>query len=383
MTSTGSGRRVLIATDKFKGSAAAAEVAASLGAGLHRADRSLAVDSCPVADGGDGTVEAAVAAGFDRVPVVVTGPTGRPVTAVYARDGSRAVIELASAAGLVRLPGGEPAPMTATSRGVGETIAAAVDAGCTQVVLGIGGSASTDGGAGMAQALGAKLTDASGSPIGAGGGSLQDLARVDLEPVHRHLAGVEILVACDVDNPLTGPQGAAAVYGPQKGASPDEVHALDSGLDHFADVVAEATGADERETTGSGAAGGVGFAAIALLGASLRPGIDLVLQLTGFSDRLAEASLVITGEGSLDEQTLRGKAPVGVATKAVRAGVPVVAVCGRNLLDDPSLTAAGITRAYPLTDLEPDSARSIAEAPELLIRVGERIAADLRSGALP
>lgn len=377
MTPSGPARRVVIATDKFKGSCSAAEVGASLASGIRRADPSVSVDVCPVADGGDGTVDAAAASGFELVPVVASGPTGAPVTTHYARHGEEAVIELADVCGLVRLPNADAAPMTASSRGAGEVIGAAVDAGCTRIVLGIGGSASTDGGAGMVQALGAVLVDGAGAAIGPGGGPLGDATRIDLEPVHRRLAGVDVVIASDVDNPLTGPHGAAAVYGPQKGASPSQVRALDEALDRFADVVAGATGRDERATPGSGAAGGVGFAAIALLGAHLRTGIDVVLEMVGFDGRVAGASLVVTGEGSLDEQTLRGKAPAGVAAAAARAGVPVVAVCGRNLLDTESLTAANITRVHPLSDLEPDPARSVADAPKLLERLGEQLVAEL------
>lgn len=315
--------------------------------------------------------------GFVRVPVVASGPTGCPVTTSYARNGERAVIELADVCGLVRLPDGEAAPMTATSRGLGEVVAAAIDLGCRSIVLGIGGSSSTDGGAGMAQALGAVLTDADGALIGPGGGALADVAGIDLAPLRRRLAGIEILVASDVDNPLTGPHGAAAVCGPQKGATPDQVRILDATLRHFADVVGVATGRDEQDTPGSGAAGGVGFAAIALLGARLGTGIDVLLDMVGFEERLSDAALVITGEGSLDEQTLRGKAPVGVAAAAARAGVPVVAVCGRKLLSDAALAEAGISRAYALSDLEPDPSRSMAAAPELLERLGAQITTDL------
>ena len=193
------------------------------------------------------------------------------------------------------------------------------------------------------------------------------------------MAGVRVILASDVDNPLTGPKGAAAVYGPQKGATPEQVRELDVALTRFADVVAETTGADFRGHAGAGAAGGTGFAALAFLAAELRPGVDLVLELVGFSDRLAEADLVVTGEGALDEQTLHGKAPAGVAAAAVAAGVPVVAVCGRNLLDTESLRSAGIIAAYAITDLEPDVQKCIADPAPLLARIGERMATDLLS----
>lgn len=366
---------VLIASDKFKGSLTAAQVAEAVGAGVRRARPDADIVAVPVADGGDGTLAAAVAAGFDLVPVTATGPTGDPVATGYARRGEVAVVELADVCGLVRLPDG-PAPLAATSRGAGDVIAAALDAGCRRIVLGIGGSASTDAGAGLIAALGARLLDASGADLPDGGGALADLARLDLTPLAARLAGAEVVVACDVDNPLTGPVGAAATYGPQKGADPGQVALLDDALGHFADVVACSTGQDRRGVPGAGAAGGVGFAALALLGAELRPGIELVLDLVGFHDALAEADLVITGEGALDEQTLHGKAPAGVAAAARAAGVPVVAVCGVNRLDDDRLHTAGIGAAYALTDIGPDLQRCLTDGAPLLERLGARIAAE-------
>ena len=376
---------VLIASDKFKGSLTAAQVARAVEVGVRRNRPDVIVTSVPVADGGDGTLAAAVAAGFTEVPVKATGPTGQPVVSSYARQGDLAVVELADVSGLVRLPGGERAPTTATSRGTGDVIAAAVEAGCRRVVVGIGGSASTDGGAGMVQALGARLSDGEGNELDAGGAHLSSLGSIDLAPLRERMRAVEVTVACDVDNPLTGSVGAAAVYGPQKGADAGQVRELDDALTHWADVVAEATGRDHRDRPGAGAAGGVGFAALALLDAQLRPGIDLVLDLVGFHDHLPGADLVITGEGALDEQTLHGKAPAGVAAAARAAGVPVVAVCGHNTLDDERLHAAGIASAYALTDLEPDIQRCMVEGASLLETLGERIAAEQlpRAGSTP
>lgn len=366
---------VLVAPDKFKGSLTAEEVARAVVTGLRRvAEPEVVV--VPVADGGDGTVAAAVAAGFTAVPVTASGPTGEPVRTAYARKGAVAVVEMADVSGLVRLPGGVRRALTATSRGLGEVMAAAVDAGCTDVVVGIGGSASTDGGAGMIAALGARLLDAEGEQLGGGGVSLSALATVELDELRERLRGVTVTVACDVDNPLTGPRGAAAVYGPQKGADTGDVALLDAALGHFADVLTRETGQDVRDQAGAGAAGGVGYAALAVLGAALRPGIELVLDLVGFHARLAGADLVITGEGSLDEQTLHGKAPAGVAAAASAKGIPVVAVCGRTTLEPRRIRAAGITTAYALTDLEPDVERCMTEAAPLLERLGERIAAE-------
>jgi glycerate kinase len=373
--------RVLIASDKFKGSLTAAEVAAAVGAGVRRARPDAVVDTLPVADGGDGTLAAAEAAGFTLVEVVATGPTGKPVRTSYARKDDLAVVEMAAVSGLSRLPDGVPAPMSATSRGTGEVIAAAVDAGCRRVVLGIGGSASTDGGLGLIRGLGARALDADDHEVGEGGGALAAVRTLDLSPLRARIAGVAVTVACDVDNPLTGPRGAAAVYGPQKGADPAQVRELDRALTHWADVVAGTIDEDDRQVPGAGAAGGVGFAAVSLLGAELRSGIALVLELMGFADRLAGVDLVITGEGSLDEQTLHGKVVAGVAAAAGAAGIPVVAVCGRTNLDRDRLRDAGVAAAYALTDLEPDVRRCMAEPVPLLRRLGVRIAAD-RLGAL-
>jgi glycerate kinase len=329
-----------------------------------------------VADGGDGTLAAALAAGYDEVVVTAAGPTGRARSTRFARSGELAVVELAEVCGLDLLRGAPLAPMTATSRGVGEVLAEAVAQGCRRVVLGIGGSASTDGGAGMLAALGARLLDARGTALADGGAALAGLHTLQVDRLTEGLAGIEVTVACDVTNPLLGPSGAAATYGPQKGADAEQVRTLDSALAHWADVVATTTGTDARTSPGAGAAGGVGFAALALLGASMRPGIEVVLELVGFDAALRGTDLVITGEGSLDEQTLHGKAPIGVARVAGAAGIPVVAVCGRSVLTDAALRAAGITRTYRLTDLEPDVDRCIAGAGPLLEVLGERIAAD-------
>ena len=372
--------RVVIAPDKFKGSLSALGVAEAVGAGVGRVRPDVAVTAVPVADGGDGTVAAAVAAGFAAVEVTASGPTGEPLRTRYARRGDLAVVEMADVSGLVRLPGDVPAPMTASSRGTGEVVAAAVDAGCRRIVIGLGGSASTDGGAGLLRALGARLLSPDGSEVGEGGGALAGVAGLDLTPLRSRMAGVELTVACDVDNPLTGPHGAAAVYGPQKGASPAQVAELDDALARWADVVAAATGRDLRADSGAGAAGGTGFAALAVLGASLRSGIDLVLDLVGFRERTAGADLVITGEGSLDEQTLHGKAVAGVAAAARAAGVPVVAVCGRNTLEPDSLHRRGVAAAYPLIDLEPDVGRCMADAAELLRALGARVAEERLPG---
>jgi glycerate kinase len=367
---------VVLAPDKFKGSLPAAAVARHLAAGLRRAAPGTPITTVPVADGGDGTVDAACAAGFRRVPVVATGPTGDPVSTAYAERDGTAVVELAAVSGLARLPDGRLDPFGATSAGTGEVVAAALDAGCRRIVLGVGGSACTDGGAGMLAALGAVARDDAGRPVPPGGAGLARVAALDLAGLHPGLAGAEVVLASDVDNPLTGPRGAAAVFGPQKGASPDDVAALDAGLRRWAAVVAGATGRDHSGEPGAGAAGGVGFAALAVLGARMRPGIDLVLELAGFADTLRGADLVVTGEGCLDEQTLHGKAPAGVAAAAAAAGVPVVAVAGRCTLGPDELARHHIRAAYALTDLDPDPRRCIAHAGALLERIAVLIVHD-------
>ncbi len=399
--------KIVIAPDKFKGSLAADRVAAAIAAGLRAELPAAELVTIPVADGGDGTVDAAVAAGLERVPVTVAGPTGEPVAASYARRGGVAVVELACACGLALLPGGRREPLAASSYGAGQVLAAALEAGGTRgpgaaleaggtrgpgaaleagtrrIIFGVGGSASTDGGAGLLQALGARVLDGRGRPLARGGGALREVAALDLTGLHPGLRDCSVILATDVTNPLTGPDGAAEVYGPQKGATPAQVSELASGLRRWAAVVAAATGTDWSRAPGAGAAGGVGFAALAVLGAAAQPGIAVVLDLVGFEAALDGAALVITGEGSLDAQTLSGKAPAGVARAAARRGIPVIAVAGRNTLTETQLAEAGITAVYPLSDLEPDPVRSTADAGPLLERVGRAVAREVQAVAWP
>lgn len=360
---------VVAAPDKFKGSLTAAAAAAALARGIAKVRPDLPVHQIPVADGGDGTVAAAVAAGFQPVTATVHGPTGQPVTATIAVRDDVAVVEAAAAGGLAQLPGGQPAPLTASSYGVGELLRVAEQAGARTIVLGVGGSASTDGGAGMIQALGGRLRDGRGAELPPGGVALADLATVDLTELR--LPG-DVILASDVDNPLLGATGAAAVFGPQKGADPAQVTLLDNALHIWSNQINPAVAADP----GAGAAGGIGFAAMAVLGATRRSGIELLLDLIGFAKHLPGAELVITGEGSLDEQSLHGKAPIGVVDAATRAGVPAIAVAGRCVLSPPALAGAGIAAAYALSDIEPDLARSIADADRLLEQLAVRIARD-------
>jgi glycerate 2-kinase len=365
--------RVVLAPDSFRGSLSAATVVDHLARGISSVRADVRLVRCPVADGGEGTLDAALGAGFTRVPVRAAGPAGRPVeTAIAVRDGV-AVAEMADACGLIRMGSGRLNPLGASSRGAGDLIRAALDAGCHKIVLAVGGSASTDGGAGMLEALGARLQDADGIAVSPGGAGLTQLSRVDLSSLDRRLASTKIVLASDVDNPLLGPDGAAAVYGPQKGATEADVRLLEKALTRWADLVdAQSVG-----LPGAGAAGGVGFAAMAALGARMRPGIDVVLDLVGLRDVVEDADLVIAGEGKLDEQTLRGKAVAGVASVARAFRIPAVAVCGVRLLDDDGVARLGLRRVYALTDLEPDRERCLADAGALVERVGRRIAADL------
>ncbi len=379
-TRAGTGRvsRVLIAADKFKGSLTAVQVAERVMAGLRRVVPGVEVEALPVADGGDGTVDAAVAAGFERREVRVAGPLGDELTAAFALRGGTAVVEMAEASGLQRLPAGVFAPLTSSTYGSGELLRAALDAGARTIVFGVGGSATTDGGAGMLSALGARFVDAEGEPVAPGGAALSDVATADLSGLDPRLSSVDFVLASDVDNPLTGPKGAPAVYGPQKGASPDDVEILDAALGHFAAVLEKSIGSRATEyaaAPGAGAAGGIGYGAL-VLGARFRPGIEVMLDVLGFAPALERATLVITGEGSLDEQTLHGKAPAGVAAAARAAGKEVVAVCGRLALRPEALGRAGIRRAYPLTEVEPDIARCISDAGPILETVAQNIARD-------
>lgn len=375
MTSNTS-RVVLVAPDKFKGSLTARDVAMALASGISDAHPELRVVTCPVADGGEGTVEAAIASGFRSRTATVRGPLGHPVDAVFATKGATAVVELAQASGLQLLPHPGPSPQTAavaTTYGTGELVVAALDAGATRIVLGLGGSATTDGGAGMLQALGATFRDHEGTLLAAGVAHPSAVASADLAGLDPRIAGAEIVVATDVDNPLCGPRGAAAVFGPQKGATADLAHALDQDLRRWSRVLAEAGVTASPEHAGAGAAGGVGFAALGALRARARPGVDVVLELVGFENLLADACLVVTGEGSLDEQSLSGKAPIGVLRAAQARGVPTVAVAGRCLLEPGVLARVGFQAVHTLQDREPDLTTCILEAPRLLREVGREL----------
>jgi len=323
--------RIIVAPDSYKSSVSALGVAAAMARGIHAVFPEAEVQQVPVADGGEGTVEALVAATGGRFELTeVPGPLGDPVRARWGvlGDGRTAVLEMAAASGLPLIPEGRRDPRITSTAGTGWLIRAALDAGLRRLIIGIGGSATNDGGAGMARALGARFLDAQGQALPEGGAALVRLERIDLAGLDPRLAEAEILVACDVDNPLTGPRGASAIYGPQKGASPDQVQELDRALAVFARVATRATGREVGDLPGAGAAGGLGGGLLWFTPARLRPGVAIVLEATAFEALVAGADLVITGEGRTDAQTAMGKAPVGVAAVAQRQGVPVLCLSG-------------------------------------------------------
>lgn len=343
--------KLVIAPDSFKESMPAEAAAAAIAESWRKVFPDADIRLCPMADGGEGTVDAVLAAtGGERRELQVCGPLGKPVVAHWGwlANERQAVIEMAAASGLHWVAADQRDALVTTSYGTGELLLAALDAGARRIILGIGGSATNDGGAGLLEALGVRLLDASGQPLGRGGAALAGLRHIEMKGVDARLAGTEIIVAADVDNPLCGPRGASHVFGPQKGASPDQVEQLDRALSHFADIMAAALGEDHRDVPGVGAAGGLGFAARTVLGAQFRPGIELVAELSGLADAVQGADLVITGEGRLDGQSLHGKTPVGVARIAQAAGVPVIALAGSLGDGYERLYETGIGAAFSL-----------------------------------
>jgi glycerate 2-kinase len=360
--------RVLVAPDAFKGTLTAAEAAEAMAAGVRDALPGADVRLLPLADGGDGSVDALVRSGYARRTVTARGPTGRPADAAVAVRGSTVVVELANACGIALLGDGPLAPMTSTTEGLGDAILAALDDGVRDLVICLGGSASTDGGAGLLCALGARIADAQGRPLRPDGGHLGEVAALDLAGLDARLAGVRVTVATDVTSPLLGPDGAAAVFAPQKGASPEEVALLESGLRQWSTVLARSTGIHTAHIPGAGAAGGTAAAAIAALGASVVSGADVIQQALDLAGAIAASDLVLAGEGRLDEQSLLGKGTGSVARAAAAAGVPVLAVCGRIDLEDDQLRGLGIVGASALLDAAAHSADALAQAAPLARR---------------
>jgi len=368
--------RIAIAPDSFKECAAASRVALAMATGVRRAVPEAQLDLIPLADGGEGTVEALVSATGGRiVAAAATGPLGEPLETFYGvlGDGRTAVIETAAASGLHRVPPERRDPRIATTRGTGELLRHALEAGYRRIVVGLGGSATNDCGAGLAQALGYSLQDADGRELPAGGAALSRLARIDARDVLHALHEAEIVAACDVDNPLCGPRGASRVYGPQKGATPEAVEELDAALCRAGEIIERDLGVPVLDLPGAGAAGGLGAGVVAFAGATLRPGIELVAEATDLEGRVARADLVLTGEGALDAQTAHGKTPVGVARLAKRHGVPVVALAGRLGDGYKAVYAHGVDAAFSIVPGPMPLEEALARADELLANAAEAV----------
>ncbi|WP_336354823.1 glycerate kinase [Pseudomonas granadensis] len=361
--------KVVIAPDSFKDSLSAQGVAEAIALGLAQVWPQATLVKCPMADGGEGTVESILAACAGELRRSrVRGPLGAPVEAAWGwlPHTQTAIIEMAEASGLQLVPPGQRDACISSTFGTGELIRAALDAGAQRVILAIGGSATNDGGAGAMQALGLKLLDAQDQPLVPGGLALAQLARLDLSALDPRLAQVRFDIAADVNNPLCGPHGASAIFGPQKGASPAQVQQLDHALGHFAELCAQALGKDVSDEPGSGAAGGLGFAAKAFLGAQFQAGVEVVAELVGLADAVKGADLVITGEGRFDAQTLRGKTPFGIARIAKQHGVPVVVIAGTLGEGYQELYDHGIDAAFAVTSGPMSLEQACAEAPRLL-----------------
>jgi glycerate kinase len=366
--------RVVVAPDKFKGSLDAAGVAAALAAGVRDVIPDAVLELVPMADGGDGTIDAFLAGGAVARSVRVSGPLGDPVDAVYAREGELAIIEMAAASGLALL-GKRRDPRRATTRGTGELLRDAMDGGARRIVLGIGGSATTEGGAGALAALGARFLDAAGAALEPLPDALARLVRVDLSALDARLATLDLAIACDVDNPLLGPAGAATIYGPQKGATPQDVAFLDGVLARLADAMTAATGRDLRDLPGAGAAGGLGWALASACCARLERGVELVADVRGLQRALEGADWCFTGEGRIDAQTLRGKVVDGVAALARAARVPVVAFGGSvDPAVEPELRARGV-RCVPVVPGPVALDKAMREAAANLRAAASRVAA--------
>lgn len=360
---------ILIAPDKFKGSLTALQAAQAVERGIKRADPAVKTILLPLADGGEGTVDAILnAVGGEKEKVTVTGPLGTPVNAHFGVvDKATAIIEMAAASGLQLVPEAERNPMNTTTYGTGELVIAALNKGCKRIIVGIGGSATNDAGMGMAMALGAKFFSKEDREFETGNGkNLSKVRHIDTKRMDPRIKSTEFVVASDVQNTLYGPEGAAYVYAPQKGASPDIIEALDRGLRNFSSVIKNDLGMDITAVRGAGAAGGSGGGFIAFTGANLVSGIDLVIEMTGFLDRLKEADLVVTGEGKIDKQSLYGKVVSGVAVLAERQRVPVVAICGRMAGDVEEFKRIGLDRIFAIADEATDTGYAMQNAAKLL-----------------
>jgi len=367
--------KIVIASQGFKGNLSALRVSQAIEAGIRRVVPDVTTAIVPMADGGEGTMQALVdAIGGEIIPVEVTGPLGEHVTAHWGflSDEITAVIEMAAASGLNLVPSEKRNPLLTTTYGTGELIRDALERGCRKFIIGIGGSATNDGGIGMAQALGANLLDAKGTPIALGGAALAALEQIDIATLDPRLADSDIIVACDVTNPLCGPQGASAVYGPQKGATEEMVVQLETALTHYAEVIERDLNIDIRDVPGAGAAGGLGAGLVVFLKAKLIPGVDIVIQATGLVEQLKDATLVFTGEGRIDNQTACGKTPAGVAQKAKLFGLPVIAIAGEIGDGYQAVYEQGIDTVFSIAPGPMGLNQSMSKAEQLVTDVTER-----------
>lgn len=377
--------KIVIAPDSYKESLSATEVAQAIEKGFREIFPDAQYVSVPVADGGEGTVEAMIAATQGAAHTAsVTGPLGERVDACWgiSGDGNTAFIEMAAASGLALVPPVQRNPLITTSRGTGELILHALEHGARNIIIGIGGSATNDGGAGMVQALGAKLCDANGTEIGHGGGSLMSLNTIDISGLDPRLAACTIRVACDVTNPLTGEQGASRIFGPQKGATEAQIVELDSNLNHYADVIKRSLRVDVKNVPGAGAAGGMGAALMAFLGAELRSGIEIVTQALNLEEHIHDCTLVVTGEGRIDSQSIHGKVPVGVANVAKKYHKPVIGIAGSLTRDVGVVHQYGIDAVFSVLTSIGTLEEAFRGAFDNIYRASRNIAATLRVGML-
>ena len=368
--------KVVVAPDKFRGSLSAPEAARAIARGVKRVAPDSTIDEIPMADGGEGTVDALVAATSGKIkPCQVTDPIGRPVLAMYGTlgDGITAVIEMASASGLALIPVDRRNPALTSTRGTGELLAQAIAAGARRVILGIGGSATNDGGAGFAQALGYRLLDRQGREISPGGAALAELDRIERPEDDGRLDGVEVEVACDVDNLLCGPQGASTVYGPQKGADAAMIAILDRNLERFATIIERDLGVSVRDLPGAGAAGGLGAGLVAFVRGRLQPGITLVIRTVGLEARLADADLCLTGEGAIDASSAYGKTAVGVARCARSLNCPVLALAGTLGTGAEDVLSQGIDAVFSLCPGPISLQEAVNRAAELLENASSQV----------
>ncbi|MCF8778743.1 glycerate kinase [Vibrio sp. IRLE0018] len=370
--------KIVIAPDSYKESLTAMDVAIAIEKGFKQVLPDAHYVKLPMADGGEGTVQSMVdATGGTIIEHTVTGPLGQNVDGFFGLlgEGKTAVIEMAAASGLHLVSPELRNPLITTTLGTGELIKAALDHGVEHIIVGIGGSATNDGGIGMAQALGIKLLDAHGNALGHGGGELAKLATIDCSQLDSRLAQVRLEVACDVDNPLCGTKGASAVFGPQKGATPEMVTILDENLAHYATVIKQQLGVDVRDMAGAGAAGGMGAALLGLLNAELRPGIEIVMDAVRLDEIVADADLVITGEGRIDSQTIHGKTPIGVARTAKKHGLPVIGIAGCLSADCGVVHEHGLDAVFAVVNRSVDLPTALAEAAENVELTARNVAA--------